>query len=103
MSGSSDLERRPANASLMPGMFELPPLPEDAVQGREPLLRLRHSITNTNYYVRVFRSEATTCQRQSDARHVRAAATARRRRAGTRTSAPPAPFDHQYELLCPGL
>jgi A/G-specific adenine glycosylase len=39
---------------LMPSMYEMPPLPEDAVEGREPLLRLRHSITHTNYYVRVF-------------------------------------------------
>jgi A/G-specific adenine glycosylase len=39
---------------VMPGMYELPPLPEDAVGGREPLLRLRHSIMNTNYYVQVF-------------------------------------------------
>jgi A/G-specific adenine glycosylase len=48
------LELRADDASLMPGMFELPPLPLDAVQGREPLLRLRHAITNTNYYVQVF-------------------------------------------------
>ena len=48
------LHQRPDDASLMPGMYELPPLPEDAVEGREPLLRLRHSITHTNYYVRVF-------------------------------------------------
>jgi A/G-specific adenine glycosylase len=48
------LERRDPQASLMPGMFELPPLPMDAVAGREPLLRLRHAITNTNYYVEVF-------------------------------------------------
>jgi A/G-specific adenine glycosylase len=48
------LEQRASDASLMPGMFELPPLPQDAVEGREPLLRLRHSITNTNYYVQVF-------------------------------------------------
>jgi A/G-specific adenine glycosylase len=48
------LARRPSDASLMPGMFELPPLPVDAVAGREPLLRLRHSITNTNYYVEIF-------------------------------------------------
>ena len=39
----------------MPGMFELPPLPEDVVADREPTLRLRHAITNTNYYVRIFR------------------------------------------------
>ena len=50
------LERRPATASLMAGMYELPPLPMDAVEGREPLLRVRHAITNTNYYVQVFSS-----------------------------------------------
>jgi A/G-specific adenine glycosylase len=48
------LELRSRNASLMPGMYELPPLPQDAIQGREPLLRLRHAITYTNYYVQVF-------------------------------------------------
>ena len=53
------LERRPLEASLMAGMLELPPLPLDAVEGREPVLRLRHSITNTNYYVEVFAEGAT--------------------------------------------
>jgi A/G-specific adenine glycosylase len=48
------LERRANEASLMPGMLELPPLPLDAVMGREPVLRLRHSITNTNYYVQIY-------------------------------------------------
>ncbi len=48
------LELRAEEPSLMPGMYELPPLPLDAVQGREPLLRLRHAITNTNYYVQIF-------------------------------------------------
>lgn len=48
------LEQRVAGASLMPGMYELPPLPQDALEGREPILRLRHSITNTNYYVQVY-------------------------------------------------
>jgi A/G-specific adenine glycosylase len=48
------LELRADDTSLMPGMYELPPLPIDAVQGREPLLRLRHAITNTNYYVQIF-------------------------------------------------
>ncbi len=47
------LERRDEKASLMPGMLELPPLPMDAVAGREPVLRLRHAITNTNYYVEI--------------------------------------------------
>jgi A/G-specific adenine glycosylase len=48
------LEQRAAEASLMPGMYELPPLPQDALEGREPIFRLRHSITNTNYYVQVY-------------------------------------------------
>jgi A/G-specific adenine glycosylase len=51
------LERRAATASLMPGMLELPPLPLDAVTGREPALRLRHAITNTNYAVSIFTEE----------------------------------------------
>jgi A/G-specific adenine glycosylase len=48
------LERRAKEASLMAGMLELPVLPAGAIQGREPVLRLRHAITNTNYYVQVF-------------------------------------------------
>jgi A/G-specific adenine glycosylase len=48
------LERRPDSASVMPAMYELPPLPLDTVEGQEPALRLRHAITNTNYYVQVF-------------------------------------------------
>lgn len=48
------LERRAEDASLMPGMYELPPLAQDAVDGREPILRLRHSITSTNYYVQIY-------------------------------------------------
>ncbi len=53
------LERRGAEVTLMPGMLELPPLPLNAVTLREPVLRLRHSITNTNYYVEVFAEGAT--------------------------------------------
>lgn len=50
------LVQRPRDASQMPGMWELPLLGiNDRVrQDREPILRLRHSITNTNYYVAVF-------------------------------------------------
>jgi A/G-specific adenine glycosylase len=48
------LERRKPHASLMPGMIELPHLAMSAVSDREPLLRLRHSITNTNYYVEIY-------------------------------------------------
>ena len=53
------LERRPAEASLMPGMLELPPLPLDVLEAREPLLRVRHSITDTNYYVEIFTGDRT--------------------------------------------
>jgi A/G-specific adenine glycosylase len=48
------LECRPSDASLMGGMMELPVLPMEAVEGREPVLRLRHAITNTNYYAQIF-------------------------------------------------
>jgi A/G-specific adenine glycosylase len=52
------LAKRPPEASLMAGMYELPPLPLDAgsdeLSHREPLLRVRHAITNTNYYARIF-------------------------------------------------
>jgi A/G-specific adenine glycosylase len=50
------LALRSASASVMPAMFELPGVPLDAVEGREPVLRVRHAITNTNYYVQVFSS-----------------------------------------------
>ena len=61
------LEERAADASLMPGMYELPPLPEYVLEGREPVLRLRHAITNTNYYVRVFspRGQADAALREA--------------------------------------
>jgi A/G-specific adenine glycosylase len=52
------LERRSATASLMAGMLELPPLPLDAVGGMEPMVRVKHSITNTNYEVDVFAGAA---------------------------------------------
>ena len=48
------LQRRAKDASLMAGMMELPALVLEATEGREPALRLRHAITNTNYYVQVF-------------------------------------------------
>ncbi len=60
------LERRPADVSLMAGMMELPALPLNASQGREPVLRLRHAITNTNYYVQVF-SEGAKPSGEADA------------------------------------
>jgi A/G-specific adenine glycosylase len=48
------LVRRPKHASLMPGMWELPEIPVTAGRGRARLT-LRHSITVTDYTVRVMR------------------------------------------------
>ena len=48
------LERRPGDAAQMPGMWELPQLREGKEDGDAPLLTVRHSITNTNYYVSVY-------------------------------------------------
>ena len=53
------LETRAVEASLMPGMVELPPLPLYAVDGEQPSLRVKHSITNTNYAVEVHLSSAS--------------------------------------------
>ncbi len=50
------LVQRSSHASLMPSMWELPELP--SLNGAEPWLTLRHSITGTNYQVRVVRSAA---------------------------------------------
>jgi len=51
---STLLVRRPMDASLMAGMWELPEMPSARVNGALPLLRLRHSITITDYHVAVF-------------------------------------------------
>ena len=49
--GSVLLRQRPLESALMPGMWELP---ERRARSQEPLLRLRHSITTTDYTVLVF-------------------------------------------------
>jgi A/G-specific adenine glycosylase len=51
------LVQRSAESSLMPEMWELPQLEHPAQ--RKPLLKLRHSITNTDYTVNVFATQAT--------------------------------------------
>jgi A/G-specific adenine glycosylase len=48
------LAQRPANASLMAAMWELPAIAENRRDGNEPVARLRHSITDTDYDVLVF-------------------------------------------------
>lgn len=52
--GSVLLVQRPANASLMAGMWELPALPDAQRNGGEPTAKLRHAITDTDYEVSVF-------------------------------------------------
>jgi A/G-specific adenine glycosylase len=47
------LVKRSDNAALMPGMWELPEMPEPPPE-QEPILRVRHAITTSNYYVSVF-------------------------------------------------
>jgi len=62
------LRQRESSATLMPGMWELPPLEAAGAIGNEPLFTLRHSITTTDYAVRVF---AGDCRRQSRDRWIR--------------------------------
>ena len=49
------LERRPSSASLMPGMWELPEVAMLDTDDERVEITLRHSITITNYQVRVLR------------------------------------------------
>ncbi|MFZ0761661.1 MAG: A/G-specific adenine glycosylase [Candidatus Sulfotelmatobacter sp.] len=51
--GEVFLIRRPSDASLMPGMWELPELPAANGTGK-PSFALRHSVTVTDYTVRVW-------------------------------------------------
>jgi hypothetical protein len=48
------LVRRAADARRMAGMWEMPQLAEPPANAA-PIARLRHSITDTDYQVRVFR------------------------------------------------
>jgi len=56
------LVRRPADASLMAGMWELPALSAEETNAEAPLLCLRHSITDTDYRVAVFAVTADQLQ-----------------------------------------
>jgi len=59
--GEVFLQQRPAENSLMPGMWELPPAASShAVNGKKPLLKLKHSITVTDFVVKVFAGEKKT-------------------------------------------
>ena len=48
------LERRSKKAALMPGMWELPAIDPDYAPEEKKALTVRHSITDTNYYVTIF-------------------------------------------------
>ncbi len=52
--GSVLLVQRPADASLMAGMWELPAFSAAQHNGEEPVAKLRHAITDTDYEVSVF-------------------------------------------------
>jgi len=45
------LQRRPQHSRLMPGMWELPLMEPEAESEMPPVLRLRHSITRTDYTI----------------------------------------------------
>jgi len=53
--GTVLLVQRDANSRLMAGMWELPQMANPPVNGTAPVARLRHSITDTDYRVLVFR------------------------------------------------
>ncbi len=57
--GEVFLVQRARDASLMPGMWELPEA--TSANGATPLFRLRHSITVTDYTVQVWRATASSC------------------------------------------
>ena len=48
------LLQRAADASLMAGMWELPSVAADELNGDQPVATFRHSITDTDYQVRVY-------------------------------------------------
>jgi A/G-specific adenine glycosylase len=54
------LVQRPKEESLMPGMWELPEMEPPSNESRLPILRLRHSITTTDYTVLVHASRKKT-------------------------------------------
>jgi A/G-specific adenine glycosylase len=59
--GSVYLVQRPADASLMPGMWELPQLPSPP--RTTPVLTVRHAITTTDYTVSVYECARTSAAR----------------------------------------
>jgi A/G-specific adenine glycosylase len=65
------LDLRPASQSVMPGMWELPPLRDTQVEGAHLRMVVRHAIMHVNYYVRirtVFEDDVDTLTVPSDQR-----------------------------------
>jgi len=58
--GSVLLRQRNKQSSLMPGMWELPEVKPMRNEGKFPLLKLRHSITTTDYTVFVHDEQRKT-------------------------------------------
>ena len=52
------LERRPSRSPLMPGLWELPAVEPPEVPVEKKALTVRHSITDTNYYVSIYELES---------------------------------------------
>jgi A/G-specific adenine glycosylase len=48
------LEQRDGSASLMPGMWELPSINAESAPKAKKAIMVRHSITDTNYYVTIY-------------------------------------------------
>ncbi len=80
------LQRRPVDAQRMAGMLELPELDSAEDDGDlmllpEPVLRVRHAIVGTNYYVEIYpfptrRDLAKRARREDDMEWVRVSALA---------------------------
>jgi len=65
------LEQRAPDQSVMPGMWELPPLRDTEVAGEDLRMAVRHAIMQVNYYVRirtVFEGDAEALTVPSDRR-----------------------------------
>jgi A/G-specific adenine glycosylase len=56
--GSVFLQKRPQQSSLMPGMWELPLMETGLADKTAPILKLRHSITTTDYTIFVHAGES---------------------------------------------
>ncbi|MGC2162402.1 MAG: A/G-specific adenine glycosylase [Silvibacterium sp.] len=65
------LEQRKADASLMAGMWELPAIDAGLAAEEKKALTLRHSITDTNYYVTIYELDATEQRRLPKRKAVR--------------------------------